>query len=142
MILNKIITTFKHYVVTSVITNSYSIGDVSGKWYNELGSQMEIFQSADGGLKGVFMNSAPGSTDKDAESLIGSLGKGVPATLGFVVNFEVSLDMVTYYCSGFAVYACRSFSRKSSASTSLLVFFVCSSVLVLMHTLHSLFVVK
>lgn len=66
-------------------------GDVSGKWYNELGSQMEIFQSADGELKGVYVNSAPGSTDKDAESLIGSLGKGVPATLGFVVNFEDGL---------------------------------------------------
>ena len=101
---------------------------------------MEIFQSADGELKGVYVNSAPGSTDKDAESLIGSLGKGVPATLGFVVNFEVSLEMVTYYFSGFAIYACCSFSRKRTASAFR--FFVCSSVLVLMHTLHSLFVVK
>ena len=83
---------------------------------------MEIFQSADGELKGVYVNSAPGSTDKDAESLIGSLGKGVPATLGFVVNFEVSLEMVTYYFSGFAIYACCSFSRKRSASTKLFVF--------------------
>lgn len=63
--------------------------DISGKWYNELGSRMEIIQCspADGVFKGVYVNSASGS-EVLTEKLVGSLGKGVPATLGFVVNFE------------------------------------------------------
>ena len=50
---------------------------------------MELTQSDDGELRGLYYNQAPESiTDK--EKLIGSVGKGVPATLGFTVNFEVS----------------------------------------------------
>ena len=77
--------------------------------------------SPEGEFRGFYVNGAPGSQVL-REQLVGSVGKGVPATLGFVVNFEVSLEMVTYYCSGFAIYACCSFSRKRSASTSLFVF--------------------
>ena len=50
---------------------------------------------AEGEFKGVYANRAPGS-EVLLEKLVGSVGKGVPATLGFVVNFEVSLEMVTY----------------------------------------------
>lgn len=54
--------------------------DISGKWYNELGSQMEINQCspADGVFKGVYVNSASGS-EVLTEKLVGSLGKGVYA---------------------------------------------------------------
>lgn len=62
-------------------------GDVSGKWYNELGSVMELTQSENGALGGVYKNMAPDSSTVE-ERVIGSLGKGVPATLGFTVNFE------------------------------------------------------
>lgn len=94
---------------------------------------MTITQSADGTLGGEYNNNAPDSSE-NRERLVGSMGKGVPATLGFVVNFEVSMDVVTYLCGSFAI------SRKRSASTSLFTVFLCSLVLVLMHALHSLFV--
>lgn len=61
--------------------------NVSGTWYNELGSSMEITQSDSGGLTGRYINQAPDSPVLN-EGLVGSIGKGVPATLGFVVNFE------------------------------------------------------
>lgn len=61
--------------------------NVSGIWYNELGSSMEIIQSDSGGLTGRYINQAPDSPALN-EGLVGSIGKGVPATLGFVVNFE------------------------------------------------------
>lgn len=62
--------------------------NVSGDWFNELGSKMKITQSDDGGLEGEYINQAPGSETFQSEKLVGSIGKGVPATLGFVVNFE------------------------------------------------------
>lgn len=62
-------------------------GDISGVWYNELGSKMNITQCANGVLEGLYHNSAPDSSD-ESQSLVGSMGKGVPTTLGFVVNFE------------------------------------------------------
>ena len=74
------------------LTDSYSTGDVSGTWYNQLGSKMELTQSEDGVLGGVYSNQAPDSST-DKEKLVGSMGTGVPATLGFVVNFEVSQRM-------------------------------------------------
>ena len=65
---------------------------MSGIWYNQLGSSMELTQSEDGVLGGVYCNRAPNSST-DKEKLIGSMGAGVPATLGFVVNYEVSQRM-------------------------------------------------
>ena len=58
---------------------------------------MDIFPYtlAEGEFKGSYVNGAPGS-EVLPEKLVGSVGKDVPATLGFVVNFEVSLEMVTY----------------------------------------------
>ena len=53
---------------------------------------MELTQSEDGVLGGVYSNQAPDSST-DKEKLVGSMGTGVPATLGFVVNFEVSQRM-------------------------------------------------
>ena len=53
------------------------------------------YTMAEGEFKGFYANRAPGS-EVLLEKLVGSVGKGVPATLGFVVNFEVSLEMVTY----------------------------------------------
>ena len=95
---------------------------------------MNITKCASGVLEGLYHNTAPDSSD-ECHSLVGSMGKDVSTTLGFVVNFEVSMDMVTYLCGSFAI------SRKRSASTSFFtVFFLCSPVLVLMHALHSLFV--
>ena len=58
---------------------------------------MDIFPYtlAEGEFKGFYVNGAPGS-EVLREKLVGSVGKDVPATLGFVVNYEVSLEMVTY----------------------------------------------
>lgn len=61
--------------------------DLSGHWYNELGSEMIIDPVVDGVLKGVYLNNASDSSTAP-EKLIGSCGIGVPATFGFVVNFE------------------------------------------------------
>lgn len=61
--------------------------DLSGHWYNELGSGMVIDPMIDGALTGKYMNNASDSSTA-TEKLIGSCGYGVPATFGFVVNFE------------------------------------------------------
>ncbi len=63
--------------------------NLSGTWYNELGSEMIITQSEDGTLNGTYCNHAPHSPPVK-ERLIGSVGTGVPATFGFIVNYEVS----------------------------------------------------
>lgn len=60
--------------------------NLSGRWYNELGSEMIIDQS-EGELTGTYINHAPDSLAR-GEKLIGSCGKGSPTTFGFVVNFE------------------------------------------------------
>jgi len=64
---------------------------MSGKWYNELGSEMILNQTPKGELEGIYMNHAPDSSTKE-ERLVGSMGTGdgVPITFGFIVNFEVS----------------------------------------------------
>ena len=54
---------------------------------------MELTQSEDGVLGGVYHNHAPDSESTDEEKLVGSIGTGVTATLGFVVNFDVSQRM-------------------------------------------------
>lgn len=51
---------------------------------------MEIYPMTDETFTGLYYNGAPVSST-DPEKLIGSCGNGIPATLGFVVNFEVSL---------------------------------------------------
>ena len=51
--------------------------------------------SPEGEFRGFYVNGAPGSQVL-REQLVGSVGKDVPATLGFVVNYEVSLEMVTH----------------------------------------------
>ncbi|KAK2556573.1 Fibropellin-1 [Acropora cervicornis] len=61
--------------------------DLSGTWYNELGSKMIIDPVVDGVLKGTYLNNASDSSTAP-ERLIGSCGIGVPATFGFVVNFR------------------------------------------------------
>lgn len=51
---------------------------------------MIIDPIVDGVFKGTYLNNASDSSTTP-EKLIGSCGIGVPATFGFVVNFEVSL---------------------------------------------------
>lgn len=51
---------------------------------------MVIGPMVDGALTGKYMNNASDSSTA-TEKLIGSCGIGIPATFGFVVNFEVSL---------------------------------------------------
>lgn len=51
---------------------------------------MIIDPMKDGLLTGTYINDASHSSHVK-EKLIGSCGNGIPATFGFVVNFEVSL---------------------------------------------------
>lgn len=77
-----------HFSGSAILpTQVYVRGGMSAIWYNELGSLVKITHSADGELGGVSMNHAPDSSVK-SEKLVGSMGKGLPASLGFVVNFE------------------------------------------------------
>lgn len=69
---------------------------MSGTWFNELGSVMDLTQSENGELSGVYHNNAPDSSQVE-EKVVGSMGKGVPATFGFTVNFEVSQKNVIHF---------------------------------------------
>lgn len=66
---------------------SSACGDLSGTWYNQSGSMMQIIQSENGELIGCYHNCAPGSTPAK-EKLSGSVGKEEHASqFGFTVNF-------------------------------------------------------
>ena len=78
---------------------------------------MELTQSENGALGGVYKNMAPDSSTVE-ERVIGSLGKGVPATLGFTVNFEVSQKNVTAFCGSFIVHVYDSWSREQKKCES------------------------
>ena len=49
---------------------------------------MSLSLSSDGKIEGKYQNHAPHSPAV-SENVIGSVGSGIPATLGFIVNFEV-----------------------------------------------------
>ncbi|CAH3160317.1 unnamed protein product [Pocillopora meandrina] len=62
--------------------------DLSGIWYNQFGSKMQIIQLEDGELMGFYLNCAPGSKPAK-ENLTGFVGKDEHASrFGFTVLFQ------------------------------------------------------